>query len=195
MLESIKSLDQKLFLWLNSLHTPALDPVMAWITGTKEWVPFYLLLVVFLIWKYKWKTIYMVVGIALLITACDQFTSTFMKPYFSRLRPCHNPEIQGLIHLVKGCGGKYGFASSHAANTFGLATFFWLILRDRFPWAKYFFIWALIVSYSRIYIGVHYPADVITGGLIGIIFGYLIFKIYEKTAPQNSLKNRKFRTA
>ena len=195
MLESLKSLDQKLFLWLNSLHTPALDPVMAWITGTKEWIPFYLLLVVFLIWKYKWKTIYMIVGIALVITACDQFTSNFMKPYFSRLRPCHNPEIQGLIHLVKGCGGKYGFASSHAANTFGLATYFWLILRGKFSWAKYFFIWALTVSYSRIYMGVHYPLDVITGGLIGIIFGYLIFKIYEKISPENSPINRKFRTA
>lgn len=181
MLEEILQFDEQLFLWLNNLHAQWLDPIMHWITGSRSWIPFYLVLAVLIARKHKWHTLYVLLGVALLITACDQFTSGFMKPYFGRLRPCHETDLNGLVHLVKGCGGQYGYASSHAANTFGLATFLWGLLGRRgFGWFKYLFLWAAVVSYSRIYVGVHYPLDILTGASIGILFGYLMYKLFFK---------------
>jgi undecaprenyl-diphosphatase len=179
MLEEIIQLDQQFFIWLNGFHAQWLDPIMLWITGSKSWIPFYLVLTFLIARKQKWNTLYVILGVALVITACDQFTSSFMKPYFGRLRPCYEPVLDGMVHMVKGCGGRFGYASSHAANTFGLATFLWFLLGDRgFNWFKYLFIWAAIVSYSRIYVGVHYPADILTGALVGIGFGYLFYRLY-----------------
>ena len=106
-----------------------------------------------------------------------------MKPFFERLRPCHNPSIASLVHLVEGCGGKYGFASSHAANAFGLATACWLFLRS---WSHYFiwgFLWAVVVSYSRIYMGVHYPLDILVGAFIGVVLAWLVYQSYQRMKP------------
>jgi undecaprenyl-diphosphatase len=116
--------------------------------------------------------------IILLITLADQSSVHLFKEVFERLRPCHNPELQEYIHLVKGhCGGKYGFISSHAANTFALAVFLKNIYRIR--WLSVLLLsWATIVSYSRIYIGVHYPFDVIAGVVWGALLGYGIYRLY-----------------
>ena len=95
--------------------------------------------------------------------------------------PCHDQEINSYIRIVKqGCGGLFGFFSSHAANSFGLATFFYLTLKNYSNLFKYLFLWALIVSYSRIYVGVHFPLDIFFGTTFGIIIGILTFKFYEK---------------
>lgn len=95
-----------------------------------------------------------------------------------RLRPCHNPEIADLVHTINGaCGGKYGFVSSHASNTFALAIFIGFIFKKHVAWMLYFMLcWAAIVTYSRIYVGVHYPGDVLGGALLGSIIGFLMWK-------------------
>ena len=112
----------------------------------------------------------------------DQFTSGLMKPFFERLRPSHEPALEGMVHMVSGySGGKYGFASSHAANTFGIAMFLSCLLKVEKPWINWLFLWAALVSYTRIYLGVHYPGDIIVGALIGVAFGWLVFKLYIRT--------------
>ena len=180
MLKTLNQLDQSLFLWLNDLNAAWLDPIMLFITGKFGSIPLYVVILVFLIYKFKKDSIFILLGIGLTILLADQFASGFCKPFFERLRPCHNLEIESLVHLVKGCGGQFGFISSHAANTFGLATFLWILLRKDYNWIKYMFLWAAVVSYSRIYVGVHYPADILLGGFAGAICGYLAFHFYKR---------------
>lgn len=158
---------------------------MIWITGKWEWLPFYLFLVGVLVWQYRaevWKVLLL---IAALVTATDQFTSGLMKPYFERLRPCHNPDIACTLDLITGCGGKFGFASSHAANTFGVATLLALLWRRQYPWAQGLWLWALLVSYSRVYVGVHYPGDILVGAVVGALFGSVTYEVMRRLgAPQ-----------
>lgn len=176
MLDYILELDRDLFLELNALHNPIFDPVMAAITATSTWFPFYGLIVLFLVIEYKRHTLVILIHIIILITLVDQFTAEFCKPFFARVRPCYTLED---VHVVLGCGGRYGFVSSHAANTFGLASFLTLLLQKKFKWVMpSIFLWASLVSYSRIYVGVHYPLDLVFGALSGLISAYLVFKIY-----------------
>ena len=179
ILKKLIEADQQLFLFLNQINHPVFDVIMFWFSNKYFWIPFYALILLYLVWQFGKKAIIIVVFIILTITLADQFTSSFMKPYFERLRPCHHPELTELIHTVNDkCGGNYGFASSHAANSFGLAMFLWLLLRSRLLHVYWMFIWAAIVSYSRIYLGVHYPADILIGGIVGIISGYIFFQAY-----------------
>lgn len=118
-----------------------------------------------------------VLALALVIALCDQTTSSFMKPFFARLRPSHTPGVMQLLHYVGDYrGGLYGFASSHAANSFGVATYVSLFLRRRWT-ALALMALALCVGYSRIYLGVHYLGDVLAGALVGSLFGYLVYRM------------------
>ncbi len=181
MLEILNQLDQELLLFLNSINSPFFDSFMFLLSGKLVWAAFYLAIIVQIYRTYGWKNcVYLVVAIALVITCCDQLASGFLKPTFQRFRPSRSPEISNLVHIVNGyTGGKYGFASSHAANVFGLATFCSLLFHNR-KLSLFLFSWAALVSYSRIYLGVHYPGDIIVGTAIGLFFGYLIFKILPK---------------
>ena len=181
MLETLNQLDQELLLFLNSLNSPFFDSFMFLISGKLVWAVFYLAIIVQIYRSYGWKNcLYLVVSIAVVISLCDQMASGFLKPTFQRFRPSHSPEIANLVHIVNGyTGGKYGFASSHAANVFGLATFCSLLFSNR-KLSLFLFSWAALVSYSRIYLGVHYPGDIIVGTAIGLFFGYLVFKILPK---------------
>lgn len=133
MIESIKELDRDIFLYLNGLHVPWLDPVMFWITKTWVWLPLFIFLAYLVVKNFKKESWMVFIGIAIAIFIADQVTASLMKPYFARLRPSREPDLEGLIHLVNGyTGGTFGFASSHAANTFGTALFFWLLFRDRY---------------------------------------------------------------
>jgi len=177
MLETLIHWDQQLFLFLNDLHADWLDPIMRFITGRNEWIPLYLLIIILIIRQLGWRSVFMLLGFGLLITLADQSASGFFKPFFERLRPCHNPDIQHLVHTIKSCGGQYGFASSHASNTFALATFLLLVYRNK--WSKLMLVWAAVVSYSRIYAGVHYPGDIVMGAMLGIISALIVYWLYK----------------
>jgi undecaprenyl-diphosphatase len=190
MIESLKQLDTESFLFFNGLHAPWLDPIMLYATQTYVWVPLYLFLLYFILKDYRGDSWAPVLGILITILLADQITSGLMKPFFERLRPSREPGLEGLVHTVNGYrGGLFGFASSHAANTFGLATFFWLLFRQTKKWIIVLFIWATFISYSRIYLGVHYPGDLIAGAIIGIIsafFGFRIFSWLKKMAEKKT---------
>lgn len=183
MLESLDKIDKAIFLFLNSLHQDWLDPIMQLITSTTAWIPFYILIVFFLFWKFKKYALSILIAIGLSITLADQFTSSLMKPIFQRPRPCYDEEIENQVYNYVGCGGQYGFASSHAANTFALATLLWAVgrsLEERKKIAWTMFLWASLVSYSRIYVGVHYLGDILAGALVGAGGAYLIYWIFKK---------------
>ncbi len=178
MLEFLDHIDRNLFLFLNGLNSPFWDQVMWWISDRLIWLPLYLIITGWLIYRFKWKVVIILVMVALLITLSDQGSVHLFKEVFKRLRPCHEPEISGLVHLVKGhCGGKYGFISSHAANTFAIATFTLLIIRNKY-YSIFIIFWATLVSYSRIYLGIHYPGDVLVGALYGFLIGVLIYRLF-----------------
>jgi undecaprenyl-diphosphatase len=175
----MQELDADLFRFLNSLHTDWLDPIMVFSTKTHTWFPFYALLILFLMFRFKAKSVSIVLCITLLILLADQFASSLMKPLFGRLRPCHVEDFAGWIHLPDGkAGGKFGFISSHAANTFALAAFMHRLLPEKnfFAFRVLLWIWAFVVSYSRIYVGVHYPGDVVFGGLSGVLWAFLVHR-------------------
>lgn len=180
MIEWLNQLDTALFLFLNSLNHPWLDPVMVFITGKFSWIPLYALLLVVLIMKYRWQTVLLLLLIAILIALSDQLSVKAFKFVFERPRPCHEPELQPMIHLAANrCGGAFGFVSSHAANSFALAGFVYLLLRSWFrPIGYIAFGWAGLVSYSRIYVGVHYPGDVVVGALLGLAVAWVVFLIF-----------------
>ena len=180
-MESLIELDKALLVYLNSLGNVSFDFIWLIITDKKSSIPLYIFLLIYTYKKLSNHNFlkYLLV-VFLLILFTDQ-TSGFFKEYFERLRPCHDPEINSYIRIVKkGCGGLYGFFSSHAANTFGLATFYYILLKKHSSFFKFLFAWALIVSYSRIYIGVHFPIDIIFGICFGIFSGYAFSFIASK---------------
>jgi undecaprenyl-diphosphatase len=172
MIEIITKWDEAAFLWLNSFHSEALDPIVLQLTQTITWIPLYLL-VLYQIYRIDPKnTAWILGGVMLTILLSDQVASGLMKPYFERLRPCHDPRWEGMFHLYGRCGGLYGFVSSHAANTFGLATFLTLKLGKKQKAIAWLFLYALVVSYTRIYLGVHYPLDLFFGAVVGVLAAY-----------------------
>lgn len=176
---SIVRADQELFLWLNGLHTPWLDSVMYCITYKYTWIPLYILLIATTIRAEGWKKGgYIVIAVVLAVAAADKVTSGFMKPYFLRLRPCHDPSIQVVMHHVTDCGGMYGFASSHASTSFALAIAWFSLLRRKVPQMAFLFLWAVVYAYSRVYVGVHYPLDILVGALVGLLVGYSFVQLY-----------------
>ena len=180
MLAYLKKLDKELFLTLNGIHADWCDPIMALISNKPTWIPLYLVLLLLIIHfhrKYTWSILLFV---ALIITVSDQLSVHLFKNVFQRLRPCHEPALEGLVHIVNHkCGGSFGFISSHASNSFALAVFIIGILKSKTKviiWVM--LIWAMLNGYSRIYLGVHYPGDVIVGGIFGGLVGFLFLKIY-----------------
>jgi len=178
MFEQLESWDQQLFLYLNGLHVEWMDYPMELITGIVTWIPLYLVIVYFFQRKYGWKGVGLVlVFAAFLVLVTDQVSYNGLKNTIERYRPCHNESFGHLVHVVAGCGGKYGFVSGHAANTFGIAIFSGLVLDSR-KWLLGLICWAAIVSYSRIYVGVHYPGDIFGGIILGTTLGFVMANLF-----------------
>lgn len=196
MIETLEQLDQQLFLFLNGLHNPFMDEVMYWISDKYFWFPFYALLIGMIIARKKYEAIPVLIGIGLLVTLADQLSVHMFKEVFERYRPCR-PEspIHEMVHIVKGhCGGKYGFISSHATNSFAVAVFLSYVLG---PYYRYFtpliFVWAAMVTYSRVYLGVHYTGDIIGGAIFGSLLGVLVYKLMIEI-NKKMLKNNRPKT-
>ena len=186
MIDYILNLDTELFGYLNSLGIPLFDNFWILLSNREANIFFYSTLLLYYFYskslKFKFSELfYLLILIALMITVTDQ-TANLFKDSFQRLRPCYNEMIKDSLRLVKeSCGGKYGFFSAHASNSFTLAVFFGLLYKNKFKYLIYFsLLYASLISYSRIYLGVHFPLDIIFGATFGIIIGILTFKFYEK---------------
>ena len=184
MIEKILDLDSYLFLYLNNLGSQYYDNFWIFLSRTEANVMFYLVVLIAYIYSInnkKWTKIlfHLIIAIAILITISDQ-TSNLFKDSFQRLRPCYNELISDSLRLVKGsCGGRYGFFSAHASNSFSLAIFFGLLLRSSNKLLIVLLtLYAFLISYSRIYLGVHYPIDILVGAIFGTINAIILYKVY-----------------
>lgn len=180
MIDFLTEIDKELFLAINGLHNNFFDEIMELTSAKTTWIPVYLFMIFVLMKKYGRPGIILTLIIVVAVSTSDIVSVHFFKDVFQRLRPCHNPELQGLVHTVGGnCGGNFGFVSSHASNMFAVATLFYLLIR---PFYKYtfipLFVWATAIAYSRVYLGVHYPGDVVVGAMVGIIIGFLFYYGY-----------------
>ncbi|MDX1753313.1 MAG: phosphatase PAP2 family protein [Salinimicrobium sediminis] len=178
-MEQLVELDRELFLFLNNLGSPAWDDFWNFITNKFASIPFYALLVFFLYRALGWKkTLLCLVLIAAVITSTDQLSNLF-KHFFERPRPCRQEGVMEYARFVAVRCGRYGYFSAHAASSAALVLFLGMILRNY--WKNIFsvlIVWGLLVSYSRIYIGVHYPGDILTGWIFGILIGFLFYRLF-----------------
>jgi undecaprenyl-diphosphatase len=179
MLDKILSLDEHLFVFLNGLGSEKYDGLWLILTKQTSWIPLFLFLLYIIFNKLGTKqTLYLLIFVTILIVLTDQ-TANLFKNGFQRLRPCNNPEINSFIRIVQS-RASYSFFSGHAASSMGVVTFLCLIFHKEYNYFWLLFLWPLIFAYSRIYLGLHYPLDIISGYLCGAIFGCLMFKLYQK---------------
>jgi len=175
LIQFLDHIDRTLFLFLNGFHNPFFDRVM--FDGTKSiiWLPLYLFFLFLVIRKYKWNTLVVFLFTALLILVSDQL-ATLVKDLIQRLRPSQQPGLA--VHIVEAYkGGTYGFYSGHASNTFSVAIFLIVLLGRHWYTILPAILWTLFMSYTRIYLGVHYPGDILAGWIAGAIIGLLIGKV------------------
>ena len=184
-MEEIILEDKQVMIFLNNLGSSTFDPFWILVSEKWFWIPLYVIFLYFLYKNFNKKSLfYILLFVALGITASDQIANIF-KFGFERLRPCHDPSLEGLLREVK-CGGKFGFYSAHSSNSFFVATYLTMLLGKKIKQLPYFlFVWAAIVAYSRVYLGMHFPGDIIVGAIMGILlalfFGTLAKKVIKKS--------------
>jgi len=186
-MEEIIQEDKNLFLYLNNLGDTPFDQFWMMISATWIWVPLYVILCYLLYKNFKLKSLlYILLFIAIGVTVSDQVSGIF-KYGVARLRPCNDPSLQNVMRIVK-CGGPYGFYSAHASNTFFLASYLSFLLKDRLRWFPYaIFVWAAVVAYSRIYLGVHFPVDILVGAFVGSLLGGLFAMLAKKVINKQTI--------
>jgi undecaprenyl-diphosphatase len=183
MFENLELIDRQLFLMINKCHAPILDNVMFYISKVWVFFPLFFMWLYLVFKKIGTKKIAILIGFLVLLVSLTDQTSNQIKHAVKRYRPTHNLEIQNQIHTVNDYkGGKYGFFSGHATNTFGIAMLLFLLFNKKSKVFRFsFFLWAALISYSRIYLGVHYPSDIFIGAIVGLFWGFMIYQFIQYT--------------
>lgn len=193
LLDSLKKWDTALFLKINNDWTNSfLNDVFPWWRDAGTWVPLYLFLAIFIFLNFGWKAWPWVLFVALTATITDQISSGILKDWINRPRPCNDVLLQPYVHLLLNrCPQSGSFTSSHAANHFGSATFFYFTLKPYFKkWSYLFFLWAATISYGQVYVGVHYPLDIIGGAILGFIIGRITVLFFTSKIGLPALINK-----
>jgi undecaprenyl-diphosphatase len=174
----ILEIDKNLLLAINHHHSEWLDFFMWWFSDRFIWIPFYALIVGMIIYHYRMKSALILLMITLAVILSDQLASGIFKPLFKRLRPSHEPGLEEMLHYVNNYkGGTYGFISSHALNSFSVFFYILFTIGKRMKWIPVsLFIWVMLLSYSRVYLGVHYPSDIIVPFFISIPLAWTLYK-------------------
>ena len=184
--ESLQSFDQTLFVYINRVAThPILDTLMPFFRESTFWIPLYLFLIVFVFVNFGKNGWVWLLFAFITVLLTDQFSSSIVKNWVMRPRPCNDPLFSDQVRLLLDhCSGGYSFTSSHATNHFGVATFLFITLGRYFgTWKYLLFIWASLICYAQVYVGVHYPLDVIFGALLGFTIGHFVCWAYQKSDP------------
>lgn len=179
MLKELQELDRAVFIYLNGLGNPTFDSFWLFVTKQLYWTPVFLIIFYLIFKKHGWKHgLLILVFIAFLVLVGDQFTN-LIKNIVQRIRPCNNPDLAGTIRILH-TTPTFSFFSGHATNSMATTLFVYLILKKHFRYVFLLFLWPLVFAYSRIYIGVHYPGDILTGYVVGAILGFAFYKLYQK---------------
>ena len=185
MLEKIIDCDKDVLVFLNSLGSEPFDYFWLVITKQANWTLFFVMFFYFLQKKLGWKNFgYYILFTAFIILICDQ-TANFFKNHFQRLRPCNDQEIKGIIRIVKS-SATFSFFSGHAANSMATAIFAFMIAKKYYKHSYLIFLFPVIFAYSRIYLGLHFPTDILAGYTFGAIVGFVSYKLYMKFVMHTS---------
>ena len=182
IIDSLNRLDRRLFTFVHSrLSSPALDWLMMLLRNPLTWIPLYAF-ILFWIVKYQRRYAWQFIFFSLVVFAVTDFTSaSILKPLFLRQRPCFDPALQPIIRHLTGCGGQYGMPSSHASNHFGLATFWYFSIKwmSNRRW-RWLWVWAFLICYAQVYVGKHYPGDILVGTVLGMSAGFLFAALFRR---------------
>ena len=190
----IDGFDRKLFFFVNNgLANNFFDTVMPFLRESNFWIPLYLFLLVFILVNFGYRGWLWILFAVCTAALCDLVSSQLIKEHIFRLRPCQNPELAHQIRILANyCPRSSSFTSSHATNHFGMAMFIVVTLSAYTkPWIRLFFVWAAIICFAQVYVGVHYPLDVVSGGLLGCGLGYIIAVFFNNYAGLVSLQNKR----
>ncbi len=190
----INDCDQQLFLLVNGQwNNTWLDGLLPIWREANTWIPLYLFLILFVVINFPSKAFSWILAAIITFAISDQMSSSLIKPFFARLRPCNDPELVGMVRLLlPNCGSGYSFTSSHATNHFAFAVFIFITIGQvigKWKWA--FIFWAGSVAYAQIYVGVHYPLDVFCGGIMGSLIGYATATVYQQRFPIWNIESSK----
>jgi len=182
ILEMVEKLDRDLFVFIN--HEPGssfLDSTMLLLRNPLTWIPLYIFMALWSIVKLKKITWIFIFCTLITIALTDSITAFILKPFFERLRPCYEPRLDGIVRILDGCGGKFSFPSNHAVNHFGLATFWCCVIRKMTGRNWYWlWVWALLVCFAQVYIGKHYPGDILGGAIFGGFVAACTYQLFTR---------------